>query len=218
MKILLRILMVTVLSVTMMLVYVSTTQHGLKLLWRTLQPLLSAGLSVERLEGRLMGPLTVTGVKISTDSFDLSLHHAELEWTPYRLLSGVLQVDRLTLEDIYYAPGESAAPAATEPLVLPERIALPVGLRLELFRVTDFTVEAADGSPALVIERGDVSLSYQNAALEIRDLSVLSEDIRIAGSGRLRTAADYPLQAEFDWRISPPDYAEIQGRTRLSVP
>ncbi|MEN8801092.1 MAG: translocation/assembly module TamB domain-containing protein [Thiogranum sp.] len=217
MRILFRTLLITFLFIAVLLVYVSTTQHGLKLLWQTLQPLLPAGLSVEHLEGRLTGPLTVTGLTFRNEGFKLVLDRGELEWAPAQLLTGVLQVDRLALEDIRYTPGGKAAPVtATAPLVLPERIALPIGVKLEQFRVANFTVETADGAAALVIEQGDVSLSYQDAALEIRDLSVLSTDFQIAGSARLRTAADYPVQAVLDWRISPPDYAAVQGQTTVS--
>ena len=217
MRILFRTLLLTVVCVAVLLVYVSTTRHGLQLLWQNLRPLLPTELTIDSLEGRLTGPLSVSGLMFRNDAFKLELNHAELEWTPRRLLSGVLQVDRLVLEDGRYTPGVKAAPVAKpEPVVLPERMALPIGIRLEQFRVTNFTVETASGSPATVIERGDLSLSYQDAALEIRHVSVQSPDFQIAGSGNLGTAADYPLQAAFDWRLSPVDYADIAGQTRVS--
>jgi translocation and assembly module TamB len=217
MKILLRTLLVTVFCLVVLLAYVSTTRHGLQLLWQNLQPLLPAGLTINRLEGRLTGPLTVTGLAFRSDALTLELHHAELQWTPQRLLSGVLQVDRLVLRDGRYRPGEKAAAVeATEPMVLPERMALPIGIRLEQFRVANFAVETASGSPATVIEQGELSLSYQDAALAIHHLAVQSPEFQIAGSGSLGTAADYPVQAALDWRISPPGYADIEGQTTLS--
>jgi len=216
MRILLRVLIIMVFCLTMVLVYASTTQRGLKLLWQSLQPLLPAGLTIENVEGRLTGPLTVTGLKFRNDGFSLALDYAELEWTPSRLLSGELQVDRLMLDDIRYSPGEKAAPVAAEPMALPERIALPVALNLELFRVRNVTIYTASGTEALIIEQGETSLSYRDMALEIRQVSVQSADFQIQGSSRLETAGDYPLEAALDWRLKPPDYAEIQGRTALS--
>ena len=97
MKILIRTLLITAFCLTLMLVYVSTTERGLKQLWVALEPMLPAGLSIENLEGRLIGPLTVTGLKVRRESFNLDLDRAELDWTPSRLLSGVLKVDRLAL-------------------------------------------------------------------------------------------------------------------------
>jgi len=217
MRILFRTLLLTVVCVAVLLVYVSTTRHGLQLLWQNLQPLLPPELTIDSLEGRLTGPLTVTGLTFRNEAFELELGHAELQWTPQRLLSGVVQVDQLVLGDGRYIPGVKAAPVAKpEPVTLPERISLPIGVRLEQFRATNFTVETASGSPATVIEQADVSLSYQDAALEIHQVSVQSPEFQIAGSGSLGTAADYPVQAALGWRFSPPDYADMAGQTTVS--
>ena len=168
------------------------------------------------MEGRLSGPLAVTGLKFHNDDFKLALDSAELEWTPSRLLSGELQVDRLMLDDIRYSPSEQAAPVAAEPMAMPERIALPIAVILEQLRVRNVTVYTASGAEAVIIEQGETSLSYRDMALEIRHVSVQSEGFQIQGSSRLETAGDYPLEAVLDWRLSPPDYAEILARTRLS--
>ena len=216
MRILFRILIIAVFCLAMTLVYVSTTQRGLKLLWQSLQPLLPAGLTIENVGGRLSGPLAVTGLKFHNDDFKLALDYAELEWTPSRLLSGELQVDRLMLDDIRYSPSEQAAPVEAEPMAIPERIALPIAVILEQLRVRNVTVYTASGSEAFIIEQGETSLSYRDMALEIGRVSVQSEGFQIQASSRLETAGDYPLEAVLDWRFSPPDYAEIQARTRLS--
>ena len=216
MRILIRTLLITVFCLTLMLVYVSTTERGLKQLWVALEPMLPASLSIENVEGRLIGPLTVTGLKIHDDAFNLDLDRAELDWTPSRLLSGVLKVDRLALDDIHYAPGETASPQKPGPTVLPERITLPVGLNIELLKVRNLAVATASGSETVMVEQGAISLSYHDSALEIRHVSVQSKVFQIKGSGGLKTVADYPLEAVLDWRLSPPDYAEVQGRTALS--
>jgi len=216
MRILFRVLVIALFCLGIMLVYVSTTQRGLKLLWQNLQPLLPAGLSVESLGGRLTGPLTITGLQFSTDGFSLDLQHAELDWTPYRLLSGVLQVDRLTLEDVRYTPSEKAAPAAAEPVIMPERIVLPIAVNLEQLRVRNFTIDTASGSQPFMVTQGEAGLSYTDAALVFRHLSIHSTDLQIQGSGQLGTAGDYPLEALLDWRLSAAEHEEIQGRTALS--
>ena len=216
MRILLRILIITVFCLAMVLVYASTTQRGLKLLWQNLQPLLPAGLSIDSVEGRLSGPLTVTGLKFRNDDFSLSLDYAELEWTLPRLLSGVLQLDRLVLEDIRYTPSEQASTVAAEPMAMPERIAMPIALNLEQLRVRNFVFDTASGSQAFIVEQGDASLSYTDVALVIRRLSIHSTGFQIEAGGRLETTGDYPLESILDWRLSPPDYADIEGRTTLS--
>jgi len=216
MRILIRTLLIAVFCLTLMLVYVSTTERGLKQLWVVLEPMLPASLSIDNVEGRLIGPLTVTGLKFHDDAFNLALDRAELDWTPSRLLSGVLKVDRLALDDIHYAPGETASPQKPGPTVLPERITLPVGLNIEQLKVRNLVVAAANGSETVLVEQGAISLSYQDSALAIRHLSVQSPGFQIKGSGGLKTVADYPLEAVLDWRLSPQDYAEVQGRTALS--
>jgi translocation and assembly module TamB len=216
MRVLLRILIIAFFCIAVMLVYVSTTQRGLKLLWQSLQPLLPAGLSIESIEGRLTGPLAVTGLKFRNDDFDLSLNYAELEWTLPRLLSGVLQLDRLVLEDVRYTPSEQAAPVAAEPMAMPERIALPIEVNLDQLEVRNFAFDTVTGSQAFVIEQGDASLSYEHVALEIHHVSIHSTEVQIQGGARLETAGDYPLEGVLDWRLSPPAYTEIQGRTTLS--
>ena len=50
MRILFRTLLITLFCVVVLLVYVSTSRHGLQLLWQNLQPLLPPGLSIDNLE------------------------------------------------------------------------------------------------------------------------------------------------------------------------
>ena len=216
MRMLFRILIIMFFCLAMALVYVSTTERGLKLLWQSLQPLLPAGLTIEKLEGRLTGPLAVTGLKFRNNDFKLALDYAELEWTLTRLLSGVLQLDRLVLEDIRYSPSELASPAAAEAIAMPERIALPIAIKLEQLEVQNLAFDTTAGSQGFLIERGDASLSYNEEVLEIRLVSIQSTDFQIQGSSRLDTAGDYPLEGMLDWRFSPPGYADIQGRTTLT--
>ncbi len=216
MRVLLRTLIIALSCVALVLVYTATTEGGLRLLWRNLQPLLPASLSIDSVEGRLTGPLTVTGLQFSADSLTLVIDAATLDWTPYRLLSGLLQLDSLVLEGVRYTPREKPQPAATEPVDLPERIALPLGFNLEQFRVRNLALHSATGSHALLIEQGDASLSYRDSTLAIRLLSVQSKTFQVEANGRLEAAGDYPLEALLNWRLSPADYAEIQGRTAVS--
>ncbi|MEA2080552.1 MAG: hypothetical protein U9P00_11965, partial [Pseudomonadota bacterium] len=216
MRILFRILIIAVFCLAVTLIYVSTTQRGLKLVWQNLEPLLPAGLSIESVEGRLTGPLAVRGLKFRSDDIKLALDYAELEWTLSRLLSGVLQLDRLILEDIHYISSEKASPEESEPMLIPEQFVLPIAVKLEQLTVRNFAFDTESGSEAFKIEQGEASLSYKDRVLELRHVSIRSKDFQIQGSGGLETAGDYPLEGVLDWRLSPPDYAEIQGRTTLS--
>jgi translocation and assembly module TamB len=216
MKIVSRTLIITIISLALVLTYASTTEKGLQLLWRSLQPLIPGTLSIERVEGRLSGPFSLTQLKFGSEEVSLTLGHAELDWSPLQLLSGVLQLDRLVLEDLHYQPGEAASPAQPEAAALPERIALPVAVNLEQLRVRNLAFDSASGAEALLVREGNASLSYRGEALAIRQLSVLSPQFQIRGEARIETAGDYPLGAVLDWKLSPPDYAEIEGHSRLS--
>jgi translocation and assembly module TamB len=216
MKILSRTLIIAFVSLVLILTFVSTTEKGLQLLWQAVQPLIPATLSIERVEGRLSGPVSLRQLKFSNEGVSVTLGHAELEWSPLQLFSGVLQLDRLVVEDLHYRPGETAAPAEPEPAALPERIVLPIAVNLEQLRVRNLAFDAASGAEAFLVQEGNASLNYRGKALTIRQLSVVSPQFRIRGEARIETAGDYPLDAVLDWKLSPPDYAAIEGHSRLS--
>ena len=216
MRILIRLLLIVVFGFAVMLGYVSTTERGLKQLWLVLETRLPIGFSVGNVEGRLIGPLTVTGLKIRHDTFNLDLNRAELDWTPTRLLSGVLKVDRLMLDGIHYTAHEESSAQASDSKGMPESFTLPVTLDLEQLRVRNLAVVAASGGEPVMVSQGDISVLFRDSVLEIRKVAVQSGLFQIEGSGGLKTVEDYPVEAAFDWRLSPPEYAEIQGRTELS--
>lgn len=56
-----------------------------------------AELQVEQVEGRLLGPLQIRGLKLQTPGADIALDHASLAWSPAALLGGVLQIRELRL-------------------------------------------------------------------------------------------------------------------------
>lgn len=102
------------------------TGAGLQWTYARLQQLLPGQLTIEHLDGRLAGPLTLTGLHYENDTFVLHAERVVLRWQPGRLVDSIVRVDTLALDgvDLTVKPTPAPRPAAAFNVRLPLAIDL----------------------------------------------------------------------------------------------
>lgn len=215
---LLRVRLVTVLVMVLGLGglggYLVGTATGLRWAWAGLARVVPGELSAVSLEGRLIGPLTVHGVRYRDESVDLVLGQLRVDWRPLALLGGTLHVTAVTGREISVTVRQERQEQASS-AELPQFM-LPVGLKLDVARVSRVSVSAPGLERPLRIEELTVRAGMTDGRLRVRSLDVAGEGFRLAGTGELTLLGDYPLEATLDWAVRLAGPQALEGATRLS--
>ncbi|MCC6347954.1 MAG: hypothetical protein IT388_12260, partial [Nitrospirales bacterium] len=135
--------------------FLLTTEAGLQWFFPLVSRYVPGEVTVKELRGRLIGPLSIKGLKYRTGEFSLFIDSLSLDWMPYFLTSGEVYITRLAAEGIvYYRTGEE------EPkrIRLPD-IRLPLAVTLQNTVLKRIAVYHTLKSPPLVVSEAFLQMS-----------------------------------------------------------
>ena len=206
-------LLVLLLVLLVTLAWLAGTESGLRLLWRQLVAPALPELSAGTVQGRLAGTIRLDDVHYETDGLLIAARSLRLDWAPAALLNGLLRIRTLAAEGVRY---EQRGAGDGEPLVLPERIGLPLAIEVLDLSIHDLVVISAPQAEPLPFDAVTLAGAYRGARLEIGRLTLRRPSLALDGTLTLQTAADYPLSGAVHWQASVPDQAPLTAQVRLS--
>lgn len=172
---------------------------GLRVVVAQLVPRLPGEVSVVAVEGRLVGPLTLSGLSWSDGQTRVQLERLELDWRPGRLGRRELDVQRLRLRGLRVElPGPSAP--ATEPAGLPEALPtleLPLVLRLQRLSVEGIELWREDQA-VLALDRVDADARLATGQLQIDRLEIRQGEGRLHLAGSVDSRRDWTSELELE--------------------
>ena len=118
-------LVLLILLPTVLLSLALSTSGGASLVIGQVLARLPFDVQVEEIDGRLLGPLRLSGLRIRTPQAEVDVGRVEFDWAPARLFSKTLRVERLLIEDV---EGRIIADGSPAPAPDPEPAAGPQGL------------------------------------------------------------------------------------------
>lgn len=190
---------------------------GLRFLAARVLPRLPAGVSIDAVSGRLAGPLELSGIVVRTDTLDVRIARAELRWNPRALLDRTFDVERLDVSgvDVVALPGaEPREPA--EPFRLPERIDLPVDVRIGAAAIDAIRYFSSPGAEPLAVEHVTIAGRFDDDALELGELSVRAPPFDVSAAANVAPRAPYATSGRLDWIVRLAGHPEVRGSARLS--
>ncbi|CAN5140903.1 translocation/assembly module TamB domain-containing protein [soil metagenome] len=194
-----------------------STESGLRFAFARASGYLPDSVQIGAIDGTAAGPLIVRDIRVEMEAFTLELERIELEWQLRALLGREIAIDRLHADGVRYMGHETQPEPeeSKEPFALPEQIELPVSVRLNDARVRDVTLRATDSSEPVAIDLVQVEAQWTDEALAVSRLEVDSPLAELEAAARVAPRGEYPLEAELEFTLRPPDYAPLMGRTRL---
>ena len=177
-----------------------------------------AGVEVEGVGGRLLGPLHLEGIRYRGPDVEVQVDRVSLHWRPRELLRRTLAVDSLDAEGVLIRLPEPDPETLEEPdpALPPELplISLPLRLDLNAGRVRSVRILSAGGDE---IEITEVSLSLEGAGsgLTLRELALHTPELEVRGRAKMETRGLYPLEAELGWVATLPDLPRMEGEGSL---
>ncbi len=189
------------------------TQWGLERAFAVARAALPGELRVQRLSGRLLGPVELDGLEYVEDGLSLALGRGRIDWTPRALAQGELRLTELTLSDVDVALTSAGGPKAAAPSL--PAIRFPLAVAIEDARLSPLRVRADSAAP-IVIDEIALAASARADALEIERLEIRGYDAQLETSGALRLAAPHPLKLRIRWRYSAAGLAPLRGEGEVA--
>src|SRR3569623_1940245 len=198
----------------LLLMLLAMSDSGLHWAYRIAAALVPGQLTIDTLEGRLLGPLHLRGVHYTRSDTQIDIGRIDLDWSPDQLLHVTLHIRNLVGDDVdvRYTSAPAAEPKRT--FTLPT-LSLPVYLRVDRAELNRLTVSEHSAGPTFELTRARIAADWRGDSGAIREFSVNAPRYDLSASGTLRSEDDYPLDLALHWRYDSGDYGVWSGAGRI---
>ncbi len=202
----------------LLLGFVLGTQTGLRAAVAVAEDLAPDRVSVGRVEGRVLGELSIAELSLNLPGLALDLGRLHLDWHPGALLKGRLRVVDLSASDIDVVTEPSDKEPTDEPFELPD-IHLPIEVDIDRVLVERLSI-AQKGAPpeaAIIVGRVALSASALSDRVDLRQLAVIltQPEAEANAIGNARLSGDYPLDLALDWRFRQAPSLLLEGKGQV---
>lgn len=183
------------------------TSSGLRFALARAQSMTHGALQVRSAEGRLIGPLDLSGVRYRDGSgLDAQIARAHLDLRVWPLLSKQLHVLDLDVDGVNVAlpPSSPTADKSDSTFSLKP----PLDLLLDRVHVGSVKISQA-GQPVFASNKLDLAGSWTGNGIELRQLDLQAPDGHATLGGKLAVGKNYrgDGSASFAWKVGTTDYA-----------
>lgn len=214
----LLILLVLLVVVLGLIAWVATTRSGLAFAWGQIGPRLPEGIEIASVEGRLIGPLEVRGVKYETDAMKVAVNAVDFDWTAKELLSATVHVRNLAVRGVDYEvtkivdKPEPEPEQPSEPFSLPDAIDLPVTVQIDNVALDDISaITAPDAEPFVVDTVRMANARLDGAQWRIESLTGHGPLFDIDAQAGLTPRGGYATNLTLNAALRLPDLAPIKA-------
>jgi translocation and assembly module TamB len=187
--------------------FVLATEPGTR--W-AVQRYLPEGVEVERVEGRLLGPLALHGVRSASDGADLHVDEARLRWRPALLRTRTVHIDALEIRGVEVRQKVVESEAA-EPFTLADA-RMPVAVEIATLSISDLRVWTLDAEEALLVDRIALSATAAGDRIRLSELRISAPEYELSALGDVVTSGRFPLNLELAWSARLPAQPAMSGR------
>ena len=144
-------------------------------------------------QGRLSGSWRVSRLELHLQALNLQVETLALDWRPWALAKGRLDIDRLALRCL-----SIQSPASDEPLRSPASLELPWALNVGNLELDELRLVRQPSGEDLVFRDLRASFENRHGAHVLRTLSVLTPWGLMRGNGRIAEKPPFALFADLE--------------------
>ncbi len=215
-RILRPLIAIVVLVPVFALVWLATSQTGLRWAYDYALPYVPGELKLASLDGSLIGPITVKDMEYTQDGARITLDELTLDWSPATLFAAHVNIDELHVQALdIVLPASNTTTATTtsdQPLTLPD-VHLPWRVMLDDVVIDGVTLHQNEQDFALQQVRLDATTLFSQ--LDITQLTVRADQFELTMNGELELAQDYTHDLNMQWQARLPSAAAIKGTGHL---
>ena len=200
------------------IIWLGVSNRGLQWVYQLSTPYLPAELHIGQVDGRIVGPIVLTGVHYqASDGNRFNSEQLTLDWNPWSLLEGRVDIQSILINTLLIEKSDTAVVEATaasaEIITLPD-INLPLPLRLQKLQVQN--INLTQGARTLHFTQLELSGSTLFNQVTINQLMLKGESFEITTSGEIRLAGKYRHDLKLNWRHQLSEHRGLHGQGRLT--
>lgn len=167
------------------------TESGLRWSYARLRSMVPGTLDVDALEGRLMGPIHIRGLRYRSPSLDARVGDVTLDWSPLALAAGRLQIEKLQLRGARIALLPSPATAESGPTNLRP----PLPIRIRHFAAEDIQVQRGTVTP-YEVQTLEFAGGIDAQTLRVENLKLQAAQFQVTARGALGSSGAERLEID----------------------
>ena len=199
-------------------VFILFSATGLNLVLRVVSPLTDGAFTVENSGGSIAGGWWLSGLKIQSESADISVKEISMDWQLSTLLKGNVHATAVSIKEVEITvlePGSTVKEQTASPFILPA-IAIPLTIIVDKLTVDGGIVKHVDGTaPLFVMNRLSLGIRATADQLIVEEVSVKSPEFDTTLNGRVMFSKDWPLEFQGQWMVKLADYSPLSGTVKL---
>jgi translocation and assembly module TamB len=182
------------------------TQSGARFALARVQGAMEGKLAIADVGGSLSGPLLLTGVRYRDPKtgVDARIGTVKVQFALSKLLGRVLQFENVDIDNVDIVLTTIPPPAVpSPPTPLQQLLTPPLSIILDRMRLGHTRI-VLDTTPLFALDSLELSASWTNAGLAVRQFALRTPDGRVDLNGALTSYTDYSgkAKADLDWKVS----------------
>jgi len=211
------IIVLSLLLPVILLSWLTLSQSGMRWLYQQVEFYLPLELSIASMEGKLIGPITVSGFEYQQDGMLIKAKQITLDWQPAELLIAHIDISQLHIRslDIVLPDTESAAQAQPDQpsiTILPE-INLPWRLLLKDGLVDGLSI--SQNGETYTVNRVKLDATTLFSKINIKELAVDADTYSVEIKGNLSPTSNYRHELDISWQTRLPSSAILKGQGQI---
>lgn len=178
------------------------TPQGFQRLLTTVEQLSDGVIQVKGVSGTAQS-LQINKLDFQREDLRLIVHRLKLDWQPAALSSKVLHIHEIFAQKIDVYTVKKEEEASTEPMALPDSLALPFALFIQDLKIDEVAIYSSDRinidddlKPTNVVKNIALQLESNAQTHQIKHLAVDSEYGDVKALGDIGTARPFKLNAQ----------------------
>ncbi len=189
------------------------TQAGLRWAVGFAQSHSGGALKIGQADGHLAGPFTLKQVHVDLSGTVIRANKLSIDWRPFALLLGEVDIKRLQGSGISAQPSPGASPSKNTSAGLPKSIKLPVSVRVAEASMSNVTWN--DAGHSLHLATLNFSLAANTNRIHLGRLQAHGPTADVEGTLLVQPHGRWIVNADLSSRIHMTGYPEIAGHTQL---
>ncbi|HET6655312.1 MAG TPA: translocation/assembly module TamB domain-containing protein [Gammaproteobacteria bacterium] len=167
-------------------------------------------MKVQKVEGSLLGPLTLKGVTIDTPRATVQVDRITADYAAGALFKATVDVTRLEIVGVDVALHAGQA-APTPEQSGPPQLKPPLSIKLEDVELQGAVIHGAAGRQPFVIKTAQLSGEFTKKKLTVDHLQAQGPLFNLSGQASIVPDGDYATQGALEFALRLPDYARAAG-------
>jgi len=195
----------------LLLAWLTLTEAGLQWAYLQAKPFLPADLSINKLEGKLFGPITITDLQYAQQDTLIKTRQLIVDWQPTALLLTQININQLHIQSLNIAlPGtDNTQPSQKQNLNLPS-INFPWRIALNNVLINDINI--SQNNQTYGAKQIKLNASSLLNKINIEELNIHNDNYNIHILGELRLSHNYRHNLNINWQVELPSKSLVKGK------